>query len=190
MRALRVIFAAPVAALLLAGCAGSAPVGPEVGVSARDVAVDAIFTTTPEVAITYSEDLVRVGAKGAVSAKAEGDSTTVRFAVRGLLPDRVYGAHAHTQPCGADGDAAGPHFQHEPDPAQPSTDPRFANPDNEVWLDLRTDARGAAGVETVVPWRFAERRARSVVVHAEPTRTGPGEAGVAGPRVACVNVDF
>jgi Cu-Zn family superoxide dismutase len=59
-----------------------------------------------------------------------------------------------------------------------------------VWLDLRTDARGAAGVETVVPWRFAERRARSVVIHAEPTRTGPGEAGAAGQRVACVNVDF
>ncbi|MCO1659220.1 superoxide dismutase family protein [Pseudonocardia humida] len=190
MRALRVIIAGPVAALLLAGCAGGEPVASGAEASARDVAVNAIFTTTPEVAITYSEDLVRVGARGAVSAHVENDSTTVRLAVRGLLPDRVYGAHAHARPCGPDGDAAGPHFQHQPDPVQPSTDPRFANPDNEVWLDLATDARGEASVQTVVPWQFGERRARSVVIHAEPTRTGPGEAGVAGPRVACVTVDF
>ncbi|WP_214404156.1 superoxide dismutase family protein [Pseudonocardia lacus] len=188
MRPHRVIVAGPVAVLLLAGCGGSEPVGS--GPPARDVAVNATFMTTPEVAITYSEDLVRVGARGAVSAHADEGGTTVRLAVRGLLPDRVYGAHAHALPCGADGDAAGPHFQHEPDPGQPSTDPRFANPENEVWLDLTTDANGAGSVETVVPWQFTDRRARSVVIHAEPTRTGPGEAGTAGQRVACVSVDF
>jgi Cu-Zn family superoxide dismutase len=191
MRSLRVIAAAPVAALLLVSCSGSAPAASAgAAAAARDVAVNATFTTTPEVAITYAEDLVRVGARGAVSAQTERGSTTVRLAVRGLLPERVYGAHAHARPCGTDGDAAGPHFQHDVDPVQPSTDPRYANPGNEVWLDLTTDPAGAADVQTVVPWQFVDQRARSVVIHAEPTRTGPGEAGVAGQRVACVNVDF
>ena len=87
-------------------------------------------------------------------------------------------------------EAAGPHVLHEPVPVQPSTVPRYANPGNEVWLDLTTDAAGSASARTVVPWQFADQRARSVVIHAEATRTGPGEAGVAGQRVACVNVAF
>ncbi len=190
MRSLGVIPAALVGPLLLVGCTESAatePTGPQVS---RDVAVRATFSTTADPAITYAEDLVRVGARVAVSAESADGSTTVRLAVRGLQPGRTYGAHAHSMPCGPDGEAAGGHFQHRPDPQQPSTDPAFANPDNEVWLDLTTDAAGAGTAEVTVPWQFTDRRPRSVVIHAEPTRTGPGEAGSAGQRAACITVGF
>jgi Cu-Zn family superoxide dismutase len=61
-----------------------------------------------------------------------------------------------------------------PDPVQPSVDPAHANPENEIWLDLTTDADGAGGATTTVPWGFESgRRARSVVVHAMPPATDP-----------------
>jgi hypothetical protein len=47
-------------------------------------------------------------------------------------------------PCGAAASAAGPHYQHKRDPqasaTAPSVDASYANPQNEVWLDLTTDA--------------------------------------------------
>jgi len=70
-------------------------------------------------------------------------------------------------------------------------DPAYANPENEIWLDFTTDAEGAASAETTVEWTFpADRRAASVIIHAMPTATAPGEAGTAGDRAACVTVDF
>ena len=184
------MFAVPVGLLLLVGCSESVATEPAIPQVSRDVAVRATFSTTAEPAITYADDLVRVGARVAVSAESAGGNTTVRLAVRGLQPGRIYGAHAHDLPCGPDGEAAGAHFQHQPDPQQPSTDPVYANPDNEVWLDLTTDAAGAATTEVTLPWQFTDRRPRSVVIHAEPTRTGAGEAGTAGQRAACITVDF
>lgn len=78
-----------------------------------------------------------------------------------------------------------------PDPVQPSVDPAHANPENEIWLDLTTDADGAGGATTTVPWGFESgRRARSVVVHAMPPATDPGRAGTAGARAACITVAF
>ena len=35
--------------------------------------------------------------------------------------------------------SAGPTFQNVVDPVQPSVDPAYANPENEIWLDFRTD---------------------------------------------------
>ena len=80
------------------------------------------------------------------TVRAEAD-TSVALTVAGLLPNRGYAAHLHTRPCGPTGADAGPHFQNRVDPAatpeQPSTDPAYANPQNEFWLDVRTDAAGA-----------------------------------------------
>ena len=77
-------------------------------------------------------------------------ATEVRLDVDGLLPNRGYAAHAHVNACGPTGDVAGPHFQNQVDPAaapgKPSTDPAYANPQNEIWLDLRTDGDGAGEV--------------------------------------------
>ncbi len=47
--------------------------------------------------------------------------------------------------------------------------------------------------QTKVPWQFSpERRAGSVIIHAEHTHTGglDGTAGTAGARLACLTVGF
>lgn len=141
-------------------------------------------------AITYAPDLVPVGARAAVIPLPVGGRTVVTLLTRGLLPGRHYGAHVHTNPCGPAPADAGPHYQDRPDPVQPSVDPAYANPTNEIWLDFTTDPRGSGAAITVVPWRVAGEAGRSVVVHAQHTATGPGEAGTAGPRLACLDVDF
>ena len=128
---------------------------------------------------------------------AAGD-TIVTLHVRGLNPNRTYGAHAHVNPCGLTGTAAGPHYQFSLDPAAtpsaPSSNPVFANPVNEIWLDVTTNAAGNGVAMATQPWQFAPGKApKSVIIHAEPTRTGAqGDtpAGSAGARLACVDVGF
>ncbi|MGH3584791.1 MAG: superoxide dismutase family protein [Pseudonocardia sp.] len=146
-------------------------------------------------AFTYDPAQAPTGAKLSVEARESDGSTQVQLEVDGLLPDRGYAAHAHARPCGPTGDAAGPHFQNDLDPAatpqQPSTDPAYANPRNEIWLDLRTDGEGDGEASTEVPFVFSDRAPASVVIHeAAATATGPGEAGSAGGRLACLNVPF
>jgi Cu-Zn family superoxide dismutase len=141
-------------------------------------------------AVTYNRRLVPVGARVKITVVSRGGVTTTRLTVHGLVPDRAYGAHAHTKRCGPNPKDAGPHYQNVPDPVQPSVNPRYANPRNEIWLDFTTDARGNATAVSTVPWRFTVRHAHSVVVHTMHTHTGPGHAGDAGARLGCVNVDF
>jgi Cu-Zn family superoxide dismutase len=187
------IAAGLIGVLALSGCGGMATAtgATPTSSSMRNMQVSASFSTGPGVAVTYDQELVKAGSRAAVSAKSGGGSTTVVLAVRGLEPDRRYGAHAHSKPCGETGDAAGPHFQYTVDPVQPSVDPEYANPQNEIWLDLTTDPTGAGSGETTVDWEFpADRRAESVVIHAMPTATDPGKAGTAGARAACITVDF
>lgn len=132
------------------------------------------------------------GASARVKAVYDGAGRThVQLQVWGLAPDTEYGAHAHTNPCGANGAAAGPHFQNVQDPVTPSTDPAYANPENEIWLDLTTNAAGHGIATAVVPWQFSPtRRAKSVILHVEHTHTGPQDSGVAGARLACLSVPF
>ncbi|MEV0039171.1 superoxide dismutase family protein [Streptomyces sp. NPDC050804] len=122
--------------------------------------------------------------------QAGGAVTTVRLRVSGLLPDRMYGAHVHTGPCGRAPEAAGPHYQNVEDPVQPSTDPAYANAENEVWLDFTTDAGGHGAAVSRHDWRFRPGGARSVVIHEHHTSTAPGAAGTAGARLACLTVPF
>ncbi|MFC4948521.1 superoxide dismutase family protein [Pseudonocardia sp. GCM10023141] len=192
MRSPRPAFAGLVAVFALTGCGAATAVAPAaVSVTSHDTQVSATFVDAPGVAVTYDAKLVRPGSRGAVSSTTEGGNTTVKLAVRGLEPSRVYGAHAHTKACGATGDLAGPHFQNKVDPVQPSVDPKYANPQNEIWLDFTTDANGAGSAETTVPWAFPDdRRAHSVVIHAMGTATDAGHAGTAGARAACMTVDF
>ena len=184
--------------LLVSGCAvaaaatlptpSTATLSP---IAVRNVEVSTTFTESSGIAVTYDPELVPVGSRVAVSAKSDDGTTTVRLALRGLQPDRRYGAHVHSAPCGSTGDSAGPTYQNVVDPVQPSVDPQYANPQNEIWLDFRTDDDGAGSSQATVDWGFsAERRAQSVVVHAWPTATGAGEAGSAGTEVGCVTVRF
>ncbi|MBA2496659.1 MAG: superoxide dismutase family protein [Acidimicrobiia bacterium] len=144
-------------------------------------------------AVSYDPALAPLGAELTVGVEAGDEQTSVALEVTGFLPDRGYAAHLHTQPCGATGADAGPHFQQEVDPAatpeEPSADPAFANPENEIWLDVETDADGAGTSDAEVPFAFGGEGPRSLVIHAEQsTATEPGEAGSAGDRVACMTL--
>lgn len=144
--------------------------------------------------ISYNATFVPAAATARVReiATASG-ATIVTLQVRGLAPNREYGAHAHRFACSTtDPLAAGGHFQYGVDPVQPSTDPAFANPANEIWLDLTTDAQGSAAAQALVRWQFpADRRPRSVILHDHHTASGTaGTAGTAGPRYGCLTVAF
>lgn len=135
------------------------------------------------------------GAGVRVEVGPSAASTTVTLAVRGLQPDRGYAVHAHVRPCGPTGNDAGPHFQNATDPAatpeRPSSDPAYANPTNEIWLDVQTDASGAGTASATVPWSTMPRAPQSVIIHEKmETATAPGVAGTAGGRLACVTAAF
>jgi Cu-Zn family superoxide dismutase len=139
--------------------------------------------------VRYNPGLVPVGA-GANAFTVSAGGTFTALAVRGLLPGREYGAHVHAKPCGAAPADSGPHYQHVPDPVQPSTDPGYANPENEIWLDFTTSPAGSAFAVSHVDWTYGDRLPASVVIHETHTHTAPGQAGTAGSRLACLNLAF
>jgi Cu-Zn family superoxide dismutase len=200
------------AVLPAVGCASAQPAPPAATATPATTAASAEPTGTAEEsdtpvaegvlasperagnAFTYNPALAPQGAEISVYTDTDGGTTAVRLEVTGLLPDRGYAAHAHVNACGPTGDAAGPHFQNQLDPAaapgRPSTDPAFANPQNEIWLDLRTDGEGDGESTAEVPFVFADRAPASVVIHeAEVTATTPGQAGSAGARLACLTIE-
>jgi Cu-Zn family superoxide dismutase len=124
---------------------------------------------------------------------AAGD-TIVTLHVWGLAPNHEYGAHAHKLACGAtDAGVAGGHVQNVEPPAGTSASlPQYANPSNEIWLDLTTDEDGNGVAQTTVPWQFSPaRRAGSVMIHSEHTHDGSdAPAGSAGSKLACLTVGF
>jgi len=140
--------------------------------------------------VTYDPALAPLGAEVSVVGFSGPRTTTVLLRTRGFLPSREYGAHVHVKPCGASPNDSGPHFQDQNDPVQPSVNPAYANPHNEIWLDFTTDRFGNGYAAANVPWGFGGRAASSVVVHATHTHTEPGHAGTAGARLACLNADF
>jgi Cu-Zn family superoxide dismutase len=149
--------------------------------------------TNGAAAVGYDPALVPAGATATITITPTAPGTQMRLVVTGLRPRRAYGAHLHTNPCGPVGSAAGPHYQHQPDPAAsaspPSVNPSYANPHNEVWLDFTTDASGDATSVATQPWKFdTGSRPRSLVIHAESTKTAAGHAGDAGARVACLTL--
>jgi Cu-Zn family superoxide dismutase len=141
-------------------------------------------------AVTYSESWVPVGAAVDVETDRQRSFTQVDLKVEGLRPWHAYGAHFHQRACGADPEAAGSHYQNVSDPVTPSTNPRYANPNNEVWLDFRTGEDGDGTARAVVPFalRTGAAAPQSLVIHAHRTMTGMGMAGTAGARLACVNL--
>lgn len=141
-------------------------------------------------AVTYDTKQVPIGASAEVTIETAATSTQVRLQVTGLQPGRAYGAHLHKKACGAAPTDAGGHYQNTADPVQPSSNPKFANPKNEVWLDFRTDAHGAASSHATVPFVFRSgaQGPQSLVIHAMTTETMAGKAGMAGPRLACLTL--
>jgi Cu-Zn family superoxide dismutase len=182
----RSTFAAAGLAAVALACLASAPA----------TASAALVDTERQPLISYNATFVPPGGAARVRGiyTASG-GTIVTLHVWGLTPNREYGAHAHRFACDATNPlAAGGHFQHVPDPVQPSTNPAYANPNNEVWLDFTTDGEGNGAAQTVVDWQFPNadgERAQSVILHDHHTATGPaGNAGTAGPRYGCLTVRF
>jgi superoxide dismutase, Cu-Zn family len=141
--------------------------------------------------VRYDTALVPEGATARVQeVRTASGSTVVTLHVRGLLPDREYGAHAHVAACGSTGAAAGPHYQDVVAPADHATDPAYANPYNEVWLDVTTDSEGNGSAQALVRWQFRAGGANSVILHVRHTATDPGSAGTAGGRLACLTLPF
>ncbi|MEU8659668.1 superoxide dismutase family protein [Actinoplanes philippinensis] len=144
-------------------------------------------------AVTYDTAVVVSGARATVKIFQNHQGVRVNLLATGLTPGRSYGAHLHTSACGQDPAAAGPHYQHRPDPAagpgRPSTDPAYANPRNEIWLDFTADRNGVGRAVSAQDWVFADdRQPRSLVLHAEHTHTAAGVAGTAGARLACLTL--
>jgi superoxide dismutase, Cu-Zn family len=187
-----------VAALCVTAACGGDP-GPGAATSSEPVSRRELGVLAPvdaaDTAFTYDQEAAPPGAELELEV-IEGDgTTTVRLSADLLQPDRGYAAHAHTDPCGRDGTDAGPHYQHEIDPAatpeRPSVDPAYANPRNEIWLELVTDRKGNAVAETTVPFTFDDRAPSSIVLHEQPkTATEQGRAGSAGGRIACFTAPF
>jgi Cu-Zn family superoxide dismutase len=186
-------------AALLGGCADASThetLVPPVPITASSApapanAVRGTFLpyTAGATAITYDPAVVPAGAVATLTLDRRSDGLGVRLVVSGMVPRRSYGAHLHTGSCTAIPDQAGPHYQHVHDPQTPSVDPSYANPDNEVWLDFTADDHGAAVVTDTQRWTVDPARPpRSLIVHAESTRTQAGVAGTAGPRVACLSI--
>lgn len=145
-------------------------------------------------AVTYDKAMVPAGARARVVVEDTPAGVRVALLATGLRPGHPYGAHLHTGRCGANPADAGPHYQHRPDPmaapGKPSTDPAYANSRNEIWLDFVADRHGVGRAATAQEWTFdATRPPWSLVVHAEHTHTTAGEAGTAGPRLACLTKD-
>lgn len=147
-------------------------------------------------AVTYNPALAPASAGILTSLMPGGygaPRTVATLSVAGLLPNRGYAVHAHTKACGTTGEDAGPRYQNRIDPAAtpqaPSTNPDYANPRNEIWLDIRTDADGSASSGTTVPFSFTDRTPGSIVVHeAKDTATALGQAGKAGAQIACLTL--
>lgn len=195
-------------ALILAGCSDSST--DEVVVETPPATTDTTTTETTipvpaagptgvrlnddDDAYTYDEIAVPAGSRIEVDEEEDNGRTTVRLRVSGLEANRDFGAHVHVRACGPAPSDSGPHYQNELDPAatpdSPSTDPAYANPQNEIWLDFTTDENGNADSSTTVDWEFRDDEANSVVIHAQHTMTEAGSAGQAGDRLACVDEDF
>lgn len=182
-----------IAVLMPAGCAYkglSMPAVTAVTLHGEGALAPATPSSTAD---TYNTALAPAGARLNVTMTPSGEATIAELTVSGMVPNRGYAVHAHTNSCGDNPASDGPHYQNRIDPAAtaqaPSTNPEYANPRNEVWLDVRTDATGAGTSRTTVPFVFTDRGPGSIVVHeAMQTSTAPGEAGKAGARIACLTL--
>ena len=138
-----------------------------------------LYQTHP--AVTYDQRSVPEGSRVQVVEKPQekpgdaGNVTLETLRVRGLRPNRKYDAYLYTRPCGATPAAAGRRTQ------DALSSEHY--PQNEVWLNLKTNRRGDATAKAGQYWRFnlgPSSQANSVVIHSHTTKAP----------VACVTVPF
>ncbi|MFC4122629.1 superoxide dismutase family protein [Nonomuraea zeae] len=131
-------------------------------------------------AVVYDRKLVPQGAQASLTAESTDGKTRTSLVVEGLLPDRRYGAHLHTKPCGPKPDDSGPHYQHHPGQIDPAS---------EVWLDFMTDGEGSGRSTARNDWALDPADLpSSLVLHSQATKTAGPKVGTAGDRVACLTL--
>jgi Cu-Zn family superoxide dismutase len=204
-RRLRLVMAMAILALVPMACAYKGLSMPAVtamtlhgdGTLTQPTPESASTPNTGTLAYTYNPALAPAGARLAVVMTPSDESTNAQLTVSGLLPNRGYAVHGNVNACSPNPAAEGPRYQNRADPAvnptsisgETSTNPEYANPRNEVWLDVRTDATGSGTSRTTVPFVFTDRGPGSIVVDdAMETATGPDQAGKGGARIACLSL--
>lgn len=157
---------------LLAACAGIA--GSESGAGSCKVISTGSWMPFND---PYGDGGVNQAANlsGNVSACPAASGLTIKLAVTGAAPNRMYGAHVHVLDCAA---GAGGHYRNNPEAG--------ATASNEVWLDFTTNSTGAGSASTTTAWPIATGQANSVVIHDHMTES----SGAAGPKLTCVTVGF
>lgn len=107
-------------------------------------------------AVTYDQRSVRRGSRVEVLEKPNAaGGLIVKLSVWGLNPNSKYDAYVYTRPCGATPASAGKRTQNGPSTEHYSQ--------NEVWLDFKTNLRGAAHSQAAQDWTFNASQANSVV---------------------------
>jgi superoxide dismutase, Cu-Zn family len=171
--------------------AADVPAG-ETGASTGDGGASAdAFTSSSGAWVIYDQPdggaNAAMGIQGSAAAYAlDGNKTRVVLAVSGLTPSTAYGSHVHKLACSDM--LAGGHYQDKSAAAADAaaTDPMYGNVTNEIWLDFTTDAAGKGMAERTVDFRVRPGEAKAIVVHQMMTGVG----GVAGPKLACLNIAF
>jgi Cu-Zn family superoxide dismutase len=121
---------------------------------------------------------------GSATAWDMGGKLKLALTMSGLPADRQFGAHLHKLAC--DNMQAGGHYQHNPWPdGGMASDPVYANPTNEAWLDFKTNGSGVGSATVMVDWVPRAGGAKAIIVHNMATATSP-MGGVAGPKLACL----
>jgi len=120
----------------------------------------------------------------AVATQTPSNGMHLELTVSGLPPNRTFGSHLHLLAC--DDTKAGGHYQNMPAPDGGANDPTYANPTNEAWLDITTDASGMAHAVSNVSWYPRPGGAKAIIVHDHGTTDG----GVAGAKLACLSMVF
>ncbi len=163
--------------LALAVPAGAMATTAEATAAPRSAKVTAMFVSPTSYetiqAVTYDQSIVRRGSRVEVLERPnDTGGLIIELSVWGLIPKRPYDAFVYTRPCGAVPASVGKRVQDGP-----STD---HYPQNEVWLDFKTNLHGTAHSRADQNWPFKVGQANSVVLLSHN-----------GARaVACVTVPF
>ena len=97
------------------------------------------------------------GVSGEATLERTDGSTTVSIDASGLVPDREYVAHLHTEGCDQ-ADPGGPHFKFDLGGGD--------EPPNEIHLEFSADADGGGAAEATSEREVPVGEAGSVVLHA------------------------
>ncbi len=119
--------------------------------------------------LPHAADGVHDDIKGGAIMFRTAGHTTVYVRVTGLAPGATYPAHVHNQPCSFN-PAGGGHYQQASMPT--------ADPVNEIWPMITTDAKGH-GTGHAVNGFVARPEAQSIVIH------NPANTPI---RLACVDL--